>query len=60
MKITTDIEGLAAIKSLCDIALKAGGIQNLNPITNILRTVEMFEKCDSNPEGKEEHGCIQE
>lgn len=39
MKITVDKEGRAAINQLCDVALKAGGLQNLNGITNVLSSV---------------------
>ena len=41
MKIVVDKEGKDAINQLCDVALKQGGIRNLDPITEILSsTVE--------------------
>lgn len=39
MKISVDKEGRAMINQLCDVALKAGGIQNLNGITQILASI---------------------
>ena len=41
MRIIVDGDGRLAINQLCDVALKAGGIANLNSITQILAsTVE--------------------
>ena len=39
MKIQVDEAGKVAINSLCDAALKSGGIQNLKPINEILASV---------------------
>ncbi len=43
MKILTDEEGKKVITQLCDIALKQGGVQNLNPISVILNSIELEE-----------------
>lgn len=42
MIIQVDQEGRHAIQQLCDIALKSAGMQNLNPVNKILRSVEML------------------
>lgn len=36
MLITVNQEGLKAIQTLCDVALKAGGIQNLDFVNKVL------------------------
>jgi hypothetical protein len=48
MKIIADIEGKKVIEQLCDIALKHGGMQNLQAIQLILENVTDI------PEVKEE------
>ncbi len=40
MKIIADKEGIQAIQQLCDIALKQGGLQNLQGIQVILGSIE--------------------
>lgn len=42
MKILVDREGRKAVRQLCDIALKSAGMQNLNPVNMILRSVTML------------------
>ena len=44
MKINCDEEGNKALLQLCDIALKSGGIQNLQGITQILNAIKIEEK----------------
>lgn len=39
MKIMADKEGLDVISALCDIALKAGGIGNLQQINTIIQSI---------------------
>ena len=39
MIIKVDKEGLEAIKGLADIALKMGGLNNLQPVNKILASV---------------------
>ena len=46
MNIKADKEGKEAITQLCDVALKAGGLQNLAPITNILKAVSDGDKTE--------------
>ena len=46
MNIKADKEGKEAITQLCDVALKTGGIQNLAPITNILKAVSDGDKTE--------------
>jgi len=41
MKIIVDGEGAQVVRQLCDIALKATGIQNLGGVVNILNTMEV-------------------
>lgn len=40
MNIKTDREGADAIRSLCDVALKSGGLANLAGITQILACLD--------------------
>ena len=42
MVIQVDQEGRSAIQQLCDIALKSAGVQNLNPVNKILRSVVLL------------------
>ena len=42
MIIQVDQEGRSAIQQLCDIALKSAGVQNLNPVNTILRSVMLL------------------
>lgn len=46
MIIITDQEGKSVIRQLCDIALKDGGIGNLNQVNLILRSVESLPVSD--------------
>ncbi|HCY86657.1 MAG TPA: hypothetical protein DHV36_16110 [Desulfobacteraceae bacterium] len=39
MKIVADKEAIQTIHSLCDIALKFGGIQNLNAVNTVLPAI---------------------
>lgn len=49
MKIQVDKEGREAVEQLCDIALKAGGTQNLNGIVAILKAVtDIKEEVEEN------------
>lgn len=42
MKILVDQEGKNVIRQLCDIALKQGGVSNLNQVNLILRSVNVL------------------
>jgi len=44
MIINTDKEGKELIVQLCDIALKMGGLQNLQGVNNILQTIKLVEE----------------
>ena len=43
MKIKADKEGIETMKSLCDLALKAGGLQNFMHVKRILENLEELE-----------------
>lgn len=42
MIIKVDKKGEDVIQQLCDLALKQGGIQNLNSVNTILNTMEVI------------------
>ena len=44
MIIKADKEARIAIEQLCDIALKAGGIQNLNGVGKVLDSIKPIEQ----------------
>lgn len=44
MKIIVDQEARVMIEQLCDIALKAGGIQNLTGVNHLLKFLEEHKK----------------
>lgn len=46
MEIKADKEGIEAIKQLCDIALKHGGLANHNPVAMILNSIKPMEQND--------------
>ena len=48
MKIKADKTGIEVIKQLCDLALKQGGLQNLNAVTQVLQSIEEIEKKSEN------------
>lgn len=53
MVIQVDAEGKNAVQQLCDIALKDGGIGNLNQVNVILRSVTVLPTPeDEEPEEK--------
>jgi len=41
MKIIVDKEGSQVMRQLCDIVLKATGLQNLGGVVNILNSIEV-------------------
>jgi len=41
MKIVVDQEGKQVLQQLCDIALRAGGLQNLQPINALLNLMQV-------------------
>ncbi len=43
MDIKADQEGIEAITKLCDVALKTGGIQNMNAVSVILSSIKPLE-----------------
>lgn len=44
MIIQVDLEGRSVIEQLCDIALKEGGVKNLNAVNRILKSVVLLSK----------------
>lgn len=44
MKIKADKEGISFIKDLCNLALKAGGISNLNEVNKLLNSIEIIKE----------------
>ena len=43
MILKVDEKGSEAVKALCDIALKAGGLQSLSAINEIMRSTVLLE-----------------
>lgn len=43
MKILCDKKGKEAILQLCDVALKTGGLRNMQRISEILKSIENVE-----------------
>lgn len=52
MKIKADKTGIEAITTLCDIAVRTGGLQNVNPIYEIIHCMEPLEAPDASEEDK--------
>lgn len=52
MQIKADEEGKKVIEQLCDIALKHGGIQNLNQVALILNSTKLIENAEKKEENK--------
>ncbi len=53
MIIKADKEGILFIKDLCDLALKVGGINNLNAATKLISSIEEIKtKPNENKESK--------
>ncbi len=49
MLIKADKEGMEAVTKLCDVALKTGGIGNMNAVSQILaglKNIEVVEETD--------------
>ena len=44
MVVKTDEQGKKLIEALCDVALKAGGLSNLQAVGSILNAVEILEE----------------
>lgn len=44
MKILCDKEGKQAITQLCDVALKVGGLKNMDAINQILGAIKSIEE----------------
>jgi len=42
MKIIVDKEGRSIIEQMCDVALKTGGIRNLNPVIMVLEKMSDY------------------
>lgn len=51
MIIQTDTEGRGVIEQLCDLALKQGGVSNLNQVNTILSSVHPLA-IEENPQPK--------
>ena len=43
MKLKVDKQAATVIKSMCDMALKAGGLQNLKLVTEVLNAMVIEE-----------------
>jgi hypothetical protein len=54
MIIQVDKEGLDSVQKLVDIALKSGGLQNLQGVSIILNSVKMLEEAKPQVENKQE------
>lgn len=56
MKIQCDEEGKKAIIDMCDIALKVGGLQNLNTVGLVLNSIQPIPAAETPPieDSKEE------
>lgn len=54
MIIQTDVVGKSAVQQLCDIALKQGGVGNLNQVNMILESIVLLppSKVEENPKPK--------
>ena len=50
MLIKVDDQGREAIKQLCDVALKFGGLTNLEAVSFILHSVQVEKQEENNPE----------
>ena len=50
MEIKVDAEGKKSVESLCDVALKTGGIQNLEAINKILKAMVLMETATTQPD----------
>ena len=64
IKICANKKGVESIKALCDVALRHGGISNLQGIVDILNSLRLME-CSSNCESRtdkcsNEIGCKEE
>lgn len=44
MEIRTDQEAKVAIEQLCDIALKQGGLQNMNGVGKVLASIKLIKE----------------
>lgn len=55
MKLSCDKEGADAIAKLCDLALKAGGLQNMAAVKAIMGSIQLIEEKkedEKKPEGE--------
>ena len=57
MVILVDAEGQKAITELCDVALRAGGIQNLKGIQQILTTTKRLGEPKPEPAEDSQAKC---
>ena len=48
MIIKADKEGKDILVQLCDIALKTGGLHNMNAVQGILNSIQLIEDQDDN------------
>ena len=44
MEIKTDVEGKNAIMGMCDLALKRGGIENIEIVSKVLNAMKLIEE----------------
>jgi len=52
MKIIVDKEGRSMIEQMCDVALKTGGIRNLNPVIMVLEKMSDYVEPVANAEAE--------
>ncbi len=52
MKIMADKEGKQRIEQLCDVALKAGGLQNRLGINRVMDCIELIKEKPKKDKGK--------
>ena len=50
MEIKADKEGMEAVTKLCDVALKTGGLGNMNAVSQILAGLESIPEVEPLPE----------
>ena len=44
MEIKTDIEGRNVIMGMCDLALKKGGIDNIDIVSKVINAIKLIEE----------------
>lgn len=47
MKIIVDEQGKQMLQQMCDVALKAGGLQNMQAVLSVLNSIKLEEEEDT-------------